>query len=214
MRSEDVQYIHGLREQHRQAAAEIYDEAFGEKFAVAVPSPERRVRLLAESLQLKYSIGAVCRDKLLGIAGYQSVAGSLTGGMSYRQLLSHLGVLRGNWAAAIFSLYERKLSPGEMLMGGIAVDPVARGQGIGTQLLNELCGFATEQGLRRIRLDVIDTNDEARRLYQRNGFRVVKTEKFEWLRWLLGFGGAVTMRKRLPRPHISRPSTSILRRRS
>lgn len=47
-----------------------------------------------------------------------------------------------------------------------------RGQGIGGALLHELIGVARTRGLQRISLSVEDGND-ARRLYDRAGFRVV-----------------------------------------
>ena len=68
-----------------------------------------------------------------------------------------------------------------------------RGRGIGTQLFERLRAYASEHGYASIRLDVIDTNPGARRLYERLGFEATKTERFGYLRWLLGFGAATTM---------------------
>ncbi|CAJ2376226.1 MAG: hypothetical protein IBGAMO2_240005 [Arenicellales bacterium IbO2] len=48
-----------------------------------------------------------------------------------------------------------------------------------------------------MRLDVIDINPRARRLYERKGFVAVSTERFAWLRWLLKFGGATRMELRV-----------------
>lgn len=177
----------------RDAAAVLYDAAFGEKFAVAVRSREARLKLMAASFRLEFGISAVRRGELVGLAGFHCDDGALTGGMDYRGVIRQLGILRGNWAAAIFSLYERETSDGELLMDGIAVREDARGLGIGTRLLEELERYAAESGYRRIRLDVIDTNPAARRMYERNGFRATKTERFGYLRWLLGFGAATTM---------------------
>ena len=52
---------------------------------------------------------------------------------------------------------------------------------------------AVEYGFNRVRLDVIDINPRAKKLYERKGFKVVRTEKFPYLRRLLGFGGSTTM---------------------
>jgi ribosomal protein S18 acetylase RimI-like enzyme len=118
--------------------------------------------------------------------------------MSYRQLISQLGFIRGNRAAILFSLYERKPVPGELLMDGIAVASKMRGKGIGTRLLEELIAHARREQFEQIRLDVIDTNPQARKLYERNGFVETKTEHFGYLRWLLGFGASTTMVYKLP----------------
>ena len=43
---------------------------------------------------------------------------------------------------------------------------------------------------------MIDIDDGAHRLYQRQGFVATKTEHFRSLRWLFGFGGSTTMSRR------------------
>lgn len=188
-----VQILQGIPEGMRSTAVELYDDAFGGKFAVAISSKEQRLALLADSLNLAFAFGMIQNDRLVGLAGYKTHEGSFTDGMTYNALLKHAGVVRGNWAALVFSLYERSLSSGELLMDGIVVDPAARGQGIGTQLLNTLTSFANSDGYETVRLDVIDTNPNARRMYERNGFTATRTEHFGYLRWLLGFGASTTL---------------------
>jgi len=90
-------------------------------------------------------------------------------------------------------LFERSPRQGELLMDGITVSADYRGQGVGTQLFDALVDYAKENGYQAIRLDVIDTNPHARRLYDRLGFVAERTNNFEVLRPLLGFGAATTM---------------------
>jgi hypothetical protein len=120
MESEGLEFIVGIPEQFRRDAAALYEEAFGAKFGVVVRSQRRRVELLSESFLLEFGIAAISKGTLLGIAGLQTNDGSLTGGMSYRRLVQVLGFLLGNWAAIVFSLYERKNEEGELLMDGIS----------------------------------------------------------------------------------------------
>lgn len=188
-----TEFVHGIPEELRDSAARLYDSAFGEKFAAAVPDKTRRIELLAHSFQLEFAFCAVRGRQLVGLVGYASGSGSLTGGITYRRLLSHLGFFRGHRAAIVFSLYERKAASGEMVMDGIAVDERMRGRGIGTRLLSLLQNHAAKEGFKTIRLDVIDTNPDAKRLYERNGFVVTGTQRFGYLRWLLGFGASSTM---------------------
>lgn len=178
---------------HRDRTAELYDIAFGEKLALAIPNSTDRVRLLSNAMQLEFSIGAFDGVKLVGIAGFSTPEGALTGGINYRGLLSDLGWIKGNRAAVILSLYERKAKDGELLMDGIVVDPDYRGKGVGTSLFSALLKYAESKQYSTIRLDVIDTNPAARRLYERLGFCEVKTEHFEFLRSILGFGASTTM---------------------
>ncbi len=192
-RIENIELVHGIPEEMRRTAVSLYDDAFGAKFAVAVSSPERRIALLENSLNLRFAFGAIANGELVGLAGYKTNLGSFTDGMTYRILIQCLGLIRGNWAALIFSLYERSLKPQELLMDGIVVDAKVRRRGIGTLLLDKLTAFAGSDGYNSVRLDVIDTNPSARRMYERNGFVPTHTEKFGYLRWLLGFGASTTM---------------------
>lgn len=187
----------GIPPEQREHTAQLYDIAFGEKLALAIPNTNERVQLLSKAMQLEYAIGAFDGAKLVGIAGFSTAQGALTGGVDYRGLLSELGWIKGNRAAVVFSLYERKAQDGELLMDGIVVDPEYRGKGIGTRLFSRLMSFAESQRYSAIRLDVIDTNPGARRLYERLGFCEEKTEQFEFLRGMLGFGASTTMTLKL-----------------
>jgi len=183
----------GLSDTQRRAAAALYDEAFGEKFKAAISSESARLGLLEETFVGRFAVCATVDGTLVGLAGFHTVDGSLTGGIDSNELVSRLGIFRGVRAALVFSLYERGLKPGELLMDGIAVRQAYRGRGIGSRLLAEIVDYAGTHEFSCVRLDVIDTNSGARRLYERSGFTAVKSESFPYLRWLLGFGGVTTM---------------------
>ena len=175
-------------------AAGLYDEAFGKKFSPAISKRADRIELFKSTFDLSFCFCAFVDSKLVGLAGFQTIEGSLTEGITFRTLISQLGMLRGIWAAAFLSLYDRKASTKELVMDGISVTNEFRGKGIGTQLLDDLIKFAKNEGYQSLRLDVIDTNERARKLYELKGFKPVKTEHFEYLRWLLGFGASTTMK--------------------
>ncbi|WP_414122566.1 GNAT family N-acetyltransferase [Vreelandella titanicae] len=78
-------------------------------------------------------------------------------------------------------------------MDGIAVDSRFRGRGIGSRLLDSIIAHAVDNGFETIRLDVIDSNPRARRLYESKGFIAVNEEHFPYLKWLIGFSGSTTM---------------------
>jgi ribosomal protein S18 acetylase RimI-like enzyme len=193
MNTDDINYYLGLPERYRDCAVDLYDEAFGQKFAVAIPSREKRIIFLRKCFTLDYVIGAIYDDKLIGIAGFQTPEGSLTGGITYRELLSQLGFIKGNWAAIIFALYERKAVFKELIMDGIAVHSDARGKGVGSYLLKEVAKYAKDHQFNTVRLDVIDINTKAKILYERMGFKSVKTESYPYLKWLPGFSSSTTM---------------------
>ena len=188
-----IEIFHGIPEHLRSDATTLFEEAFGAKFSVAIPSQVRRIELVQSGLNLAYAFAAIDNNQLVGLVGYRTKAGSFTDGITYRSLLKQLGFFGGHWAALIFSLYERSMETGVLLLDGIAVAASMRGQGIGTRLLSAIAEFASDNHYQSIRLDVIDTNDGARRLYERNHFVETRTENFGYLRWLLGFGSSTTL---------------------
>lgn len=188
-----IHYQVGIPETQRMTAAQLYEQAFGAKLAVGIPDDEQRLTVQRDALLLQYGMAALHNETLVGLAGFHTVDGSLTGGMSTKMLFERLGILRGLRAVAIFALYERSRKSAELLMDGIAVHADWRGQRIGSTLIAMIKQYARDNGFATIRLDVIDTNPAARRLYERQGFVATKTEQFGYLRWLLGFGAATTM---------------------
>ncbi len=193
MKKNEIRFTVGIPEDHRDAAVQLYEDAFGAKFSVAIKERKKRLALLKASLSLDFAIGAIHQDKLLGLAGFSTKGGSLTDGITVKRLLRQLGIWRGIRAILVFSLYDRQLTAGELMMDGISVNEASRGKGIGSNLLDELKSYAIRNGFSTIRLDVIDTNPDARRLYEKQGFVAKKTEYFGFLRFFLGFSASTTM---------------------
>lgn len=59
-----------------------------------------------------------------------------------------------------------------LLINGLAVDPERQGEGVGATLLASGIERARRAGARRVRLRVLSTNEGARRLYERHGFKI------------------------------------------
>ena len=94
----EIIYQLGLPEKFVAEAVDLYDEAFGQKFAVAVRCTQKRRLLLSDSFMLEYAIVAISEERLIGIVGFHTPKGSLTGKMTYAMLISRLGFIKGHWA--------------------------------------------------------------------------------------------------------------------
>lgn len=188
----------GLPETLRAQAVVLFEEAFGDKVRVAVRDPEKRMALMDRVYDARHVIVAVRGDELLGMAGLRSRDGDYRGGLldlswdprAHRDLL---GLAGATWAVLGLRLADRKPAADELYVDGIAVSPRARGQGIGTRLLDEFVTIAREHGMRWIRLDVIDTNPRAQALYERLGYKVTGVQSFRYKQRWTGFGAMISM---------------------
>ena len=187
-----------MPENCRGKAAELYEEAVRQKFLPIVKSSEKMLEILVDSIQPELAVVALEEDRLVGIAGFHNGKNSFTGGMSTSNIIKRLGLIRGIWTIAFFTiLYDRKPVDGELLMDGIVVDSEMRGKGIGKKLLITLSNYAKKEGFNSIRLDVVDTNPGAQRLYENQGFVAKKTDHHPYLKSFLGFSSSTTMVKHL-----------------
>lgn len=188
-----ITLIEGFPDGDRHEVARMYWAAFGGKLRVALRPDHKAITMLAGALNPKSSIVARAIDgQLLGVAGYKTPMGSLVA-ITFDVLKQHFGVLGAIWRGTILAFLERRPNVGTLLMDGIFVSERARGQGVGTLLLNAIKRKAREQGCTQVRLDVIDTNPRARLLYEREGFRAVAVRNLGPLRKLFGFRYATTM---------------------
>ncbi|USD64062.1 GNAT family N-acetyltransferase [Vibrio sp. SCSIO 43136] len=197
----DISIEQGWSRVHAIKVAQLYEEAFGRKFLLAIPSRAQRIEILAKSFQPDFSFVAIKDGRIVGLAGFNVTSGSLTGGIDAQGLINHLGLWSGLRACAIFGLYERAASKNQLVMDGIAVESDSRGAGIGSLLLDAIIAYATQEGYQSVRLDVIDSNPRAKRLYETKGFVATKVEHFPYLKWLLGFSGSTTMLLKLDSKH-------------
>jgi ribosomal protein S18 acetylase RimI-like enzyme len=69
----------------------------------------------------------------------------------------------------------------DFYIGNIAVANGLRGKGIGTQILKDSFKLASDKKCKRVLLDVIFENKNAKKLYERIGFNVCGEKRFKWL---------------------------------
>lgn len=198
MNMDNIEIQHGLPAQHRRRAAEIYYEAFRRKLDPLLGAREHSLALL-EMTFADYpdlAIVALHQAEIVGLTGLQYGGRSLFN-FKWSYFRRVFGWLRAIPMAVLMRFAHRPERPGQLPMNGIAVAPSMRGKGIGTLLLQAVFEFARANGFSTVRLEVVDTNPEARRLYERMGFIPTHTLKLPFLRNIVGFSAATTMIKQI-----------------
>lgn len=183
----------GLADHYRHQAAKLYYEAFRQKFEPIMDSQEDGVAILEESFVAELGLIALCRDELVGVAGLQYNGRDFVH-IRVSSFVRQYGWLRGLFKLVLLNVcFAGRHPKEEVKIDSIVVHPAMRGKGIGTRLLEAVFDFARAGGFRAVRLEVVDTNPGARRLYERMGFVPTETHKYPYLRRAMGFSASVTM---------------------
>lgn len=192
-----VTIFRGLHAQLRPQAARLYWEAFGGKLGRVLGPDERAHRFFERVIRGDLCFSAVGDGgELVGLGGFKTPAGSFAGG-SWDDLTEVYGSFGGRLRGGVLWALGREVDNDRFLIDGICVAKAHRGKGVGSRLLAALYQEAAERGYGAVRLDVVQDNFRARALYERQGFRAVRTEELGVLRFLFGFASSTTMVRRL-----------------
>jgi ribosomal protein S18 acetylase RimI-like enzyme len=193
-----IEITNSIHEKHRISAGKIYYEAFRRKLQPLVGKPAETRQTLTAGFNLDMAIGALADGELLGLAGLHSAAGIFSR-VRMSDCSKQLGPLRGFYAWAVLNLFGAgaKCPPGHLRIAAIAVDEKARGKGLGSLMLESIFAKAHREGFKAVRLEVVDTNPRAKKLYQNLGFVVVETHAYPITSGWLGFAKEYVMVKTL-----------------
>jgi GNAT superfamily N-acetyltransferase len=183
--------IVNLPEGSRRRAAELCYEAFRRKFAPILGPPERGMAILERDLNPELVIAALAGDQLVGLAGLEYGGGCFFN-PRWSTFAREFGPLRGLLRCLVFLPFARHRRAGDVTVGALAVDAAMRGRGVGSRLMAAVFDWARERGFQTVSLEVVDTNPQAQRLYERLGFVPIRTERLPRLFRRVGFS-AVTM---------------------
>lgn len=183
----------GLPAALRWRGARLYWEAFGAKLGRVLGPEDRALAFFDRVMRGDHCVIALdTSGALLGLAGFKTVEGSFAGG-TWADLRAVYGQFGGLWRGASLWALSREVDNDRFLMDGLCVTASARGQGVGTALVQAICDEALVRGYPSVRLDVVDTNVRARQLYERAGFVATRTQRLGLLRYLFGFTATITM---------------------
>ncbi|MEM8950265.1 MAG: GNAT family N-acetyltransferase [Pseudomonadota bacterium] len=186
--------VDGFPESQRDLVVRLFWQAFRQKLNQVMQPETKAQAFLRRVADPTHAVSALSPDgSVIGIAGFKTANGAFIGG-GLGDMCAVYGIVGGFWRGLLLSLLERPLQAETLLMDGIFVGNDARGQGVGTSLLTAIKERAVARGCSHVRLDVIDNNPRARRLYEQQGFVAEETiEMGPLLRRLFRFRRATTM---------------------
>lgn len=187
-----IKIVKGIDRKDAEAAALIYYEAFKRKILSGSMTADQALRLLERSINTENCFAAYCDDILVAFSGFYKDKKPFMK-MQLFDCVDILGMSEGFFYFIFSALLNRAPGKGELQMDGIAVRSDFRGKGLGGMLLKTLIEYGKYLNFDRIKLDVIDGNDGAHRLYLKTGFKDVKSHKLGILGALYGIKGFTHM---------------------
>jgi len=188
-----IEIRHGFAEADRAEVARLYWQAFGPKLGRVLQPDGSALAFIGRVMRADHALVAYDEQgQVLGVAGFKSADGAFVGGKP-GDLQAIYGWFGGQWRAALLNLLSRDLENVRFLMDGLFVRDDQRGLGVGSALLEAICAEAAQRGYAEVRLDVVDSNPRAKKLYERHGFRTVAVARLGLLRHLFGFVASAAM---------------------
>ena len=100
---------------------------------------------------------------------------------NFLKVFSISDTIRFSILGFIDMIFLATLDEEDFYLACVAVDEKARGQGIGTFILESSPELARNDGKKKLVLDVDLSNNGARRLYERFGFNIFNKKSIPWL---------------------------------
>jgi len=179
LQTEDIFITSKINDEQKKEVAKLYYKAFTKKFTYLwffTKNERKAINVLIHSLQYEYAFYAVHEDKILGFIGLNKKK-EIFFPSRYKAFLKSFRLLNATWrylGHVIYRLTKDRLDNETMYIDPIVVSSEARGKGIGTKLMNATFELTKQLNLKCLSLDVVDTNPQAKSLYEKLGFQVVK----------------------------------------
>ncbi|UHA73435.1 GNAT family N-acetyltransferase [Paenibacillus sp. 481] len=172
-----------LTSEQTEEAAGIYYEAFKVKLNnlwLFTDKPQLAIAFLSRTMTIEKGFYAIKEGRVIGMVGLQKDAEPYIR-VTLDSFVKTFGWFGAVWRYASYKIYDYfNSSPkeNELRIDSISVASEARGLGVGSKLLNKVMQVASETGKKNVVLEVIDTNPQARKLYERIGFVCTGTKTF------------------------------------
>jgi ribosomal protein S18 acetylase RimI-like enzyme len=188
------------------AVAALLLEGFGNEYGGTLLTPAgrhmmERIHALPGRLTGIFVLSPPEGDPI-AVAGLRTREVRAQAGWAEEQItIDELGLGRAIWLELRASLSEPSTYQprgDEAYIYNVVVTRSWRGKGAGDRILEFLHGQAERRGKRRVLLEVVATNYHARRLYERHGYRILRSRRGLLSVFRLGVPPRLLMAKDLP----------------
>jgi ribosomal protein S18 acetylase RimI-like enzyme len=198
----EVEIVNRLDEAQKLEVARLFYQGFTLKFNALwlfTRNEQQAVEVLCRSLRYDDGLYAVREGRVMGFIGLEKGHGFFAT-MGYEALRHTFGIAGGAWryaAYGIFRMFHSGVPKDSIHIDPLVVSSEARGLGIGTRLLEAAFALTRQANRSKMLLEVVDTNPQAKKLYERLGFRTFKVQNTRLFTEQAGFAKVLHMEKLL-----------------
>jgi ribosomal protein S18 acetylase RimI-like enzyme len=191
----------GVPKNQRIRVAKIYCENFQDKIKLIFGNNEKAKTLIASSIQDDRILVALIDDVVVGFAGLQYTKKSYLE-LKMNQIVRIYGLATLLVFLFIIIDFFNKPKSHQLHLDTLAITSEEQSKGIGTKLLKSTINNAKIKKFSQIKLEVIQTNSKAKKLYKRIGFKTAKVTKIPCpFNYLIGFRSFEEMHYNLQNHH-------------
>lgn len=177
----------GVPKNQRIRVAKIFCEAFQDKIRLIFGNNKKAQLLIASSLQDDRILVALKENIVVGFAGLQYSNKSYSD-PSLNQIIRIYGLETIRVFLFIIINFFNKPKSHQLHLDTLAVSIQEQKKGIGAKLIQSTIKLAKTKKFSQIKLEVIETNQKAKSLYEKIGFKTAKINKIPYpFSYLIGF---------------------------
>ncbi len=171
----------GVPKNQRETVAKMFHESFGDKYDLMFGDETKTVAFVSACLDDSKTIVALKDDVAVGFSGLQHCGKSFIEDNAHEMVrVFGLASFKVMLIRSMFVFKRMGIDNNELLLEALAVSAKERNKGIGQKLLQFTIDYAKSKKFSHLKLDVINTNPKAKRLYERIGFVESKVQKIPY----------------------------------
>jgi ribosomal protein S18 acetylase RimI-like enzyme len=174
----DFLILKGYPPEQSLRVAEILYEAFSDSYLPLFHSKSNSIKLLQKHIRQDLTLTAIEDGVVIGVAGL-AFKGRNFFNPTLLQVINVLGLDVIHYITKGSPL-NFELSADEVNIDSLAVRSDTRSRGVGTLLVSWICDHYKKNGYTKTSSHVIDKNIDARRFYERLGFKTVSEQHLPW----------------------------------